>query len=61
MNSLLNATVTAETSTPIGWRPWQGSNLRHTVQESSLARPAGVAESVKAREIGVSGAWSCAE
>jgi len=49
MNSLLNATVTAETFTPIGWRPWQGSNLRHTVQESSLARPAGAGESVKAR------------
>ncbi len=42
-------------------RPWQGSNLRHTVEESSRARPAGAVESVKAREIGVSGAWSCAE
>jgi hypothetical protein len=36
--------------TTVNWRPWQGSNLRHTVQESSLARPAGAGESVKARE-----------
>ena len=30
-------------------RPWQGSNLRHTVEESCLARPARVGDSVKAR------------
>lgn len=52
---------TTHSETEFEVSPLAGIDLRHTVQESSRARPAGAGQSATAREIRVSGARSCAE